>query len=199
MTRDRAALLPFSIKTVHVTFLRCSLLQTMLVLMMCALYSLLGFICKANAFLQVEAVLEFSAREAAASSSSRVPSSSTVVNGSDTYSSRQEKKQELNGRISALEAELGDIDEQITKLKELRAQIIVEKQRLNDELQEQSNLRVSSSTLSRQSLVPSKNAQAGTINYMTEVFEWSGELRARMKEVFSIPSFRLCQEGYVWH
>ena len=33
------------------------------------------------------------------------------------------------------------------------------------------------------------------INYMTEPFDWSEGLKARMKAVFGIQSFRLCQEG----
>ena len=33
------------------------------------------------------------------------------------------------------------------------------------------------------------------INYMTEPFDWSEGLKARMKAVFRIQSFRLCQEG----
>ena len=33
------------------------------------------------------------------------------------------------------------------------------------------------------------------INYMTEPFDWSDGLKARMKAVFGIQSFRLCQQG----
>ena len=34
-----------------------------------------------------------------------------------------------------------------------------------------------------------------SINYMTEPFDWTEGLKARMKAVFGIQSFRLCQEG----
>ena len=37
--------------------------------------------------------------------------------------------------------------------------------------------------------------KAKGINYMTEPFDWSEGLKARMKAVFGIQSFRLCQEG----
>lgn len=137
----------------------------------------------------MEAVLEFSAREAARSST--VASSSTVVNG-NSYSERQE----LNGRLSELEAELKDIDDQMEKLRELRSQVVAEKNTVNEKLR---TLHGASRLSTSAPLAPSKPAgqsgQAGTINYMTEIFEWSGGLKARMREVFGIQNFRLCQEG----
>ncbi|KAL5498565.1 hypothetical protein ACEPAH_1919 [Sanghuangporus vaninii] len=138
----------------------------------------------------MEAVLEFSAREAARSSTTA--SSSTVVNGSHSYSGRQE----LNGRLSELDSELKDVDEQIEKLRELRSQIIAERNRVNDKLKTmQGASRLSASNSLAPARPSGKALQAGSINYMTEVFEWSGELKARMREVFGIQSFRLCQEG----
>ncbi|KAL5514242.1 hypothetical protein ACEPAG_2330 [Sanghuangporus baumii] len=138
----------------------------------------------------MEAVLEFSAREAAQRSTAA--SSSTAVNGSHSYSGRQE----LNGRLSELESELKDVDEQIEKLRELRSQVIAERNRVNEKIKTmQGTSRLSASN----SLAPARSSgkalQAGSINYMTEVFEWSGELKARMREVFGIQNFRLCQEG----
>ncbi|KAL5476913.1 hypothetical protein ACEPAI_3099 [Sanghuangporus weigelae] len=138
----------------------------------------------------MEAVLEFSAREAAQSST--VASSSMAVNGSHPYSGRQG----LNGRLSELDSELKDVDEQIERLRELRSQIIAERNRVNEKVKTMQGAPRLSASNSLASARPSGKAlQAGSINYMTEVFEWSGELKARMREVFGIQNFRLCQEG----
>ncbi|EJD05581.1 ATP-dependent DNA helicase [Fomitiporia mediterranea MF3/22] len=139
----------------------------------------------------MEAILEFTAQEAARGTSSRLASSSTAVNGDNTY----ERRQELNGRMSALDAELKDVKEQISDLQDLQAQILAEKQNIDQELKTLNGSRLSEVIASSSGKGKGKAPSGGAINYMTEAFEWSGELKARMREVFSIQSFRLCQEG----
>src|SRR5262245_33030945 len=87
----------------------------------CPLQSLTLLRClHTNQSVQMEAVLEFSAREAAAAPHSNASSSRKVINGKDKYL----KHQELVREISRLEAELTDIDDQIAKLRELRTQVV---------------------------------------------------------------------------
>ena len=104
------------------------------------------------------------------------------------------RKQELNARLSSLDIELQGIDEDIKKLKELRSKLVGERQEL---------LKQFDGNKGGQRDVGSKghtstngfSSGPGKTNYMEERFEWSGELKRRLKEVFSIESFRLCQEG----
>ena len=150
----------------------------------------------------MEAILEYTAREAAqAGPSQRKASSSnqTSVNGiamngeTPVYS----KKQELNGRLSALEKELKEIEEKISEFQDLRATIISERQAVLDELRQQNQSRPSyaPAPVGDRSKGVAPGAD-GAINYMTEVFDWEGVMAARMKEIFNVPSFRLCQRGY---
>jgi hypothetical protein len=43
---------------------------------------------------------------------------------------------------------------------------------------------------------PKSSVSAHGIDYFGK-FDWSGELKKQAMRVFNIPSFRLCQEGYV--
>ncbi len=43
-----------------------------------------------------------------------------------------------------------------------------------------------------------KASARGGINYLTETFDWTDGLKSRMKSVFGIREFRLCQAGFVF-
>ena len=43
----------------------------------------------------------------------------------------------------------------------------------------------------------SSGAVSDSINYMEQKFEWSRQLKSKLKRIFGIDDFRLCQEGYV--
>ena len=123
-------------------------------------------------------------------------SAKTHPNGYDTNSTETQasykQKQELGGRLASLEAELRDVDADLERLTELRARLVKEKNGLVAQLRSHDQR----SRGSLESVVAGQSRMdSGKINYMTEGFEWSKELEARMKAVFNINSFRLCQQG----
>lgn len=103
-------------------------------------------------------------------------------------------RQELNGRLASLEAELKRIDEDIEKLKKLRSNIFLEKESIIKELNVHVHTRKQPQSVGETR--GQRELSVRTIDYMSEQFEWSGELKARMRDVFKIQGFRLCQEGY---
>ena len=40
-------------------------------------------------------------------------------------------------------------------------------------------------------------AMSDSVNYMEQEFEWSGQLKSKLRRIFGIDDFRLCQKGYV--
>lgn len=102
------------------------------------------------------------------------------------------QRQKLNSRLAALDAEIHDVEQNIDKLNVLRRDLIAQRKDLETELRNSATNDINSSH-SKGKGKDKQNVQA-TINY-SEQFEWSGALKARMKEIFGIPSFRLCQEG----
>ncbi|KAJ7275198.1 P-loop containing nucleoside triphosphate hydrolase protein [Mycena haematopus] len=101
--------------------------------------------------------------------------------GGPTY----QRKQNLDREISKLDAELTNIDEEISKLRELRKLRAEERQKLVDEY-EHANAPPNAK---------GKGKATGGIDYTSDDFEWSGELRSQMKKFFKIDNFRLCQQG----
>lgn len=59
-----------------------------------------------------------------------------------------------------------------------------------------SNLGSRTSSLAASQPFPSK-ASKNTVNYQTSDFEWSGSILGKMKQVFGLNKFRLCQEGVI--
>ncbi|KAH8116052.1 ATP-dependent DNA helicase [Phellopilus nigrolimitatus] len=140
----------------------------------------------------MEAVIELSLQNFGGSSKTHArPSDNGLSNGKQPNYAR---RQELNGRLAGLETELKEVDEQIEQLKELRSNILLEKQGVLDEINSQS-LKQSSTPRPSTSNKGKAKTVVGTIDYLKEHFEWSGELKARMQDVFGIQNFRLCQEG----
>lgn len=102
------------------------------------------------------------------------------------------QRQKLNSRLAALDAEIHDVEQNIDKLNVLRRDLTAQRKDLETELRNSATNDINSSH-SKGKGKDKQNVQV-TINY-SEQFEWSGALKARMKEIFGIPSFRLCQEG----
>lgn len=118
----------------------------------------------------------------------------------------------LNARLHSLDAEIHDVDDDIERLQVLRA-------RLRDERQDVLRRIAAASAHHRDRDAPMRsqilhgiaigaggtanaNANANAngapiVDYQNDGFEWSLELAARMKRVFGINAFRLCQRGYV--
>ena len=96
-----------------------------------------------------------------------------------------DQKKQLISRITKLETEVEGCRVDIIEIQKRMESRLREKEILERQLA-QSDLRVDSK---------GKGKAKEGINYMTETFDWSEGLKARMKAVFRIQSFRLCQEG----
>ena len=101
----------------------------------------------------------------------------------ETFSDR--KKQLIVSRIAELDAEV----------EAYKAEILDIQNRMELRLQEKEGLEVQLAQSNPRVNTKGKGKAKGGINYMTESFDWSEGLKARMKAVFRIHSFRLCQEG----
>lgn len=103
------------------------------------------------------------------------------------------RKQTLNGRLTALEAEIGSIDNQIKELKDIRNNLIQEKGVVEKQLLEV-GLPQNGRNGARGERKGKGVARQDGVDYTLE-FDWSHELKVRMKKVFGIDNFRLCQQG----
>jgi ATP-dependent DNA helicase Q1 len=95
------------------------------------------------------------------------------------------KTQRIISRIVELDA----------KVQGCRVDIAEIQTRMETHLQEKEMLERQLAQLNPRVDTKGKGKAKGGINYMTEPFDWSEGLKARMKAVFGIQSFRLCQEG----
>ncbi|KAG8818854.1 hypothetical protein FRC19_010280 [Serendipita sp. 401] len=127
-----------------------------------------------------------------------------------------ERRQALDQRKRALHAEIQSVDSDVAKLNQLRQELDAELRDITRELEQLKQRKLTTADLhglSRQSnglyvqneRIQTKGrgrdnrrseAQPGT-NYFSQ-FDWSPELKRRMKRVFGFQDFRLCQEGYVY-
>jgi ATP-dependent DNA helicase Q1 len=109
------------------------------------------------------------------------------------------RKSELQGKLSALGTELNSIDAEIQALQEARRNVLLEREALQKELAAtQLPQQAAAAPPDRRS---NKNQDLGAsgINYADAAgFEWTPELKKRMRKVFKIQDFRLCQEGYAY-
>ncbi|QRV92276.1 DEAD/DEAH box helicase [Ceratobasidium sp. AG-Ba] len=108
------------------------------------------------------------------------------------------RKNEIQGKLSALDAELNSIEAEIQSLQEARRNVLLEREALQKEL---ATTRLPQQTsvapLDRRS-TKNYDANAQSINYADpKGFEWTPELKSRLRKVFKIQDFRLCQEGVV--
>lgn len=104
------------------------------------------------------------------------------------------RRQELNGRLGALEIEINDIDADIQRLQELKNRLLAEKRDISAQLKTHGGRLQGLSESTANGHGPQR-VESGKTDYTTERFEWTGELKARMKAIFNIGAFRLCQEG----
>ncbi|KAF8122865.1 ATP-dependent DNA helicase [Boletus edulis] len=101
------------------------------------------------------------------------------------------RKHEMNTRLSAVESEIKEVDEQIEQLKALRQTLLQEKQ---DIMRQSKMISGTQSTASTDINGKGKAKASGTIDYTIE-FDWNPQLKGTMRKVFGISSFRLCQQG----
>jgi len=90
---------------------------------------------------------------------------------------------QIRARIAELDAEVRGCELDIAMIRDRMAVFLEEKKKLEQQLEQ-----------SRPSNKGKAKAQGG-INYSNEQFDWSDGLKARMKAVFNIDEFRLCQRG----
>ncbi len=106
-------------------------------------------------------------------------------------------KNRLNSKISSLEAEIVSVDADIQQLRTLRQNLLAEKTAIQRELDLLTGRVGESQALNGDAPVVGKGkGKAKFIDY-SEEFEWTPGLKDKMKRVFGIKSFRLCQEGWV--
>ncbi|KAJ7071166.1 ATP-dependent DNA helicase [Mycena amicta] len=94
------------------------------------------------------------------------------------------RRQEITQEVARLEAELSNIQEDVSKLQALAALRKDDRDKLLAELQH----------LTAPANSSSKGKAVGT-DYTATDFPWSRELKAQLRKVFKMQSFRLCQEG----
>jgi ATP-dependent DNA helicase Q1 len=104
------------------------------------------------------------------------------------------RKQALNAQLSGIESEIREIDQEIKDRKEIRSDLLRQKADIEKQIKEVQPTR-NGTTGALDKKGKGKARQDG-IDYMLE-FDWSYELKARMKKVFGIDNFRLCQQGCV--
>ena len=96
------------------------------------------------------------------------------------------KKQQLKERLAQFDAEIKGYEDEI---KSIRALVTLRKEERQEILKELESITPFAGT--------GRNTAVGGIDYGREEFEWSGGLKAKMKSVFGINDFRLCQRGCV--
>ncbi|KAI0073245.1 ATP-dependent DNA helicase [Panus rudis PR-1116 ss-1] len=130
-------------------------------------------------------------------SESAGPSSSKSLNaGLGDDDSGYSPKLHLENQIRSLRKEMKDIDNQIHDLQAVRKQLEVQCEDAIRQLEAQTRTqRGSSLTPISDKGKGKENARGHEIDYANGQFEWSSGLKARMREVFGIESFRLCQEA----
>ncbi|KAJ7099603.1 ATP-dependent DNA helicase, partial [Mycena crocata] len=117
-------------------------------------------------------------------SSSRPGPSSKATNGHQSAPTYL-RKQEINQELSKLDAELTNIQDEIAQYKALLDLRRKDKQTLLDELE-----RLSAPVNGK-----GKGKATGGTDYTLDDWPWSGPLKERMKKIFGIDAFRLCQRG----
>lgn len=125
------------------------------------------------------------------SASSRAGPSTFQSTTRDMESNRESvpnyvKKQELNAQIAEIEAEIQGYEEDVARLRNVISVRRKDLENIHTRLRNMSG-------------VPNGKgkgkAQQTGIDYTNDVFDWTDGLKARMKTVFGIDNFRLCQQG----
>lgn len=104
------------------------------------------------------------------------------------------RKQNLNGELNKIEREISNVIQNIKQLHDLHSDLLQQKSKIEKQLGEaQPTPNGMNKTMDRKG---KGKAKQDSIDYTLE-FDWSYELKARMKKVFGIDNFRLCQQGCV--
>ena len=140
---------------------------------------------------QLEEVLEWSKHDQQANGAgpSRLPDTNTA--SEPAWAQRQT----LNRSLTSISIEINDIDQQIKDLKELRNLLVRKKADVESQLGDIKETQTCVKPVNKKG--KGKRVQGG-IDYTKEM-DWSDALKARMKNVFGIDNFRLCQQGCVFH
>ena len=101
-------------------------------------------------------------------------------------------KQHLNSQISVIESEISSVDAEIENLRRLRENLVSERKELLSQLNSAPHVIHSPGYHDKGKKVVTR------VDY-TESFDWTCPMKARMKSVFGIESFRLCQEACVFY
>ncbi|CCL98046.1 uncharacterized protein FIBRA_00040 [Fibroporia radiculosa] len=107
-------------------------------------------------------------------------------------SARPALRDKLNEHLASLDAEIQSVEEDLKKLATLREALLDERKEVIAKLQS-AQKRATISPLDDMGLDITRSA-GSRIDYHTE-YEWSDALRGKMKAVFGIDNFRLCQHG----
>jgi ATP-dependent DNA helicase Q1 len=101
-------------------------------------------------------------------------------------------RQRLNAEVTAIDGELASIDAEILTLRQLRETLASERSNLLKELRKTAETHIN--IVDDDSPDEGKKVTSVIVDY-TKSFEWTAAMKARMKNVFGIDNFRLCQEA----
>lgn len=99
---------------------------------------------------------------------------------------------QLRARIQDLDDEVRGCYADIETIQKRIQDCLTEKRKLSASLEKASTKYIKKDRDSK-----GKGWAIGNVNFLTQKFDWSDGLKARMKSVFGIVEFRLCQEGFV--
>ena len=115
---------------------------------------------------------------------------STIEQSADEPSTK-----ELRARIQDLDDEVRGCYADIETIQNRIHECLAEKRKLGTTLEKASTRH---NTTTKVTTNPKGKGQAvRNVNFLTQSFDWTDGLRARMKSVFGIQEFRLCQQGLV--
>lgn len=97
----------------------------------------------------------------------------------------------LQQKLTSIDQDIHEIDERIKQLKSTRKELASEREQLEREQLQYRQQRILPSNVTRDG-----KGKGKLVDYTGE-FEFTQDLRERMKQVFNIDSFRLCQQGCV--
>ena len=131
-----------------------------------------------------------SSQIASGSGSSRA--TSTTLNGQSSSNAEASytRMTELQQNISQLEAEISGLDKEIATIQHAKGFLVERLQIVKGELNG-----IKYGVNGNGKGKGKGREEGGGINYDVDTFVWMGGLKTKMKEVFGIPSFRLCQRG----